>query len=71
MSNPVMHPGSNIFFFKISLAFIPCKNIDYRPDSTRLNVPRYSFVYLQTEKKISIDARDRRFLIGCSAVFDC
>ena len=34
MSIPVVHPWDNIFFFK--LAFIPCKNIHYRLDSTRL-----------------------------------
>ena len=48
MSIPVMHPRDNIFFFK--LAFNPCKNIHYRPDSTRLNATRFVlFTFKQKE----------------------
>ena len=39
MSIPVVHPWDNIFFFE--LAFIPCKNIHHRPDSTRLNASSF------------------------------
>ena len=56
MPIPVVHPWDNIFFFK--LAFIPCKNIHYRPDSTRLNAAqleciKFCFVYLQTVRDLS------------------
>ena len=45
MSIPVLHPWDNIFFFK--LAFIPFKNIHYRPDSTRLNASSFALFTLK------------------------